>query len=307
MRLCNLFCFLCLVQVKLIFGQQLPDLDFQYDLKRIEFESVSSPTIAIDEAHNNYHTLSGGFAPLTKLLKTMGFDVVANQSSFSSESLKNIDILIIANALSDENKDTRILPAIEAFSAQEIKALISWIENGGSLLLIADHMPYPGSVKQLSSQLGVQFYNGFAVYRDNHVGTYTFTPEKGLSKHDTTLYPNTITKVMSFPGSAFDVSKEYSVLLSLPPNFKMRFPDKEWEFNSSTPERKFDRMHQGAVRKLGSGKVAVFAEAAMFTAQVHVEDGKIVNKVGFNIPEALENILFIENLFHWLADRVPNL
>lgn len=59
-----------------------------------------------------------------------------------------------------------------------------------------------------------------------------------------------------------------------------------------------DAFDLGAVMKYGMGKIAVFGEAAMFTAQKRNNDA-----VGFNAPQALKNLQFILNLFHWLAGK----
>ncbi len=53
----------------------------------------------------------------------------------------------------------------------------------------------------------------------------------------------------------------------------------------------YNGFHHGAILKFGKGKVAVFGEAAMFTAQ-------IVNsnvKVGFNSEYAPHNVQFTLN------------
>jgi hypothetical protein len=46
--------------------------------------------------------------------------------------------------------------------------------------------------------------------------------------------------------------------------------------------------------------VAVFGEAAMFTAQSFVSDG-VVRQAGMNHPSASENAQFVLNLMHWLS------
>ncbi len=63
---------------------------------------------------------------------------------FSTKSLKQVDILVIANALrSEKNIDNQDLPNFSAFTRKEVEAVFHWVKNGGSLLLIADHLPWP--------------------------------------------------------------------------------------------------------------------------------------------------------------------
>jgi hypothetical protein len=48
----------------------------------------------------------------------------------------------------------------------------------------------------------------------------------------------------------------------------------------------------------GKGRVAVFGEAAMFSAQL---EGALRSPMGMNLPAAAENSRFLLNLMRWLA------
>jgi hypothetical protein len=61
---------------------------------------------------------------------------------------------------------------------------------------------------------------------------------------------------------------------------------------------------QGALLEFGSGRVAVFGEAAMFTAQI-VEQGPFSERIGFNARRATQNKTFILNVLHWLSRAEP--
>jgi hypothetical protein len=50
-----------------------------------------------------------------------------------------------------------------AFSPTEIEVVKNWVKDGGSLLLIADHMPFAGAVADLAKAFGFIFFNGFAI------------------------------------------------------------------------------------------------------------------------------------------------
>jgi hypothetical protein len=52
---------------------------------------------------------------------------------------------------------------------------------------------------------------------------------------------------------------------------------------------------QGAYMNYGKGRIVVFGEAAMFTAQLQ---GK--NKIGMNEKSASQNAQFLLNTLHWL-------
>jgi hypothetical protein len=48
------------------------------------------------------------------------------------------------------------------------------------------------------------------------------------------------------------------------------------------------------------GRVAVFGEAAMFSAQSAI-NGDQVMRMGMNDPEASQNSQFVLNVLHWLS------
>jgi hypothetical protein len=83
----------------------------------------------------------------------------------------------------------------------------------------------------------------------------------------------------------------------------VRLPVVAWAFSDSTPEMRGDDMLQGAVFRLGRGRVAVFGEAAMFSAQIK---GPQRVPMGMNAPEASENSQFVLNVMHWLSGSIPD-
>jgi hypothetical protein len=105
----------------LVFSQQLVDDNFVPQNTVKAFSGDNRPVVAIDQAHNNYHTLDGRFKPFADIIGSAGLKVVANTSKFNDAALVNIDILVIANALDDKNIDNWDLPNYSAFERQEIK------------------------------------------------------------------------------------------------------------------------------------------------------------------------------------------
>lgn len=69
---------------------------------------------------------------------------------------------MISNPLHERNIRDWSLPTPSAFTKEEIAALKNWVERGGSLLLIADHMPFPGAAGDLAKAFEVEFSNGYA-------------------------------------------------------------------------------------------------------------------------------------------------
>jgi hypothetical protein len=99
----------------------------------------------VDEAHFNFHTAEGRYQPFSELLRRDGYVVKPSRLKFSKVSLRDGQILVIANPLAERNRTDWSLPTPSAFSDEEIEAVRDWVKGGGSLLLIADHMPFPGA------------------------------------------------------------------------------------------------------------------------------------------------------------------
>ena len=96
-----------------------------------KFDSTTSPTILFDAGHNNFHGIHTTYEPFATLLKNDGVLIREYQGLFNGIALKNIDLLIIANATASEQKEGAMT---SAFSESEIHALADWIRKGGSLL-----------------------------------------------------------------------------------------------------------------------------------------------------------------------------
>jgi hypothetical protein len=86
--------------------------------------------------------------------------------------------------------------------------------------------------------------------------------------------------------------------MRLPADTRVRLPVVAWRFSDSTAEIRGDGLLQGAAFRLGRGRVAVFGEAAMFSAQIK---GSERVPMGMNAPAASQNPQFVLNTLHWLA------
>src|SRR5262245_41624995 len=125
-------------------SQQVPDTVFQPVIKKPTYTFNKGPVVLVDEAHHNFHTTDNRFKPFSNLLRRDGYQVKGGSSAFSKESLKTVGILVISNALNERNTQDWSLPNPSAFTDEEIQAVEAWVKAGGSLFLIADHMPFPG-------------------------------------------------------------------------------------------------------------------------------------------------------------------
>lgn len=265
---------------------------------------TSQRRVLIDAAHHNFHTAEGRYAPLVELLQSSSFAVHSASAALTPELLQTTDVLVIANALHASNVDRWELPVKPAFSEAETALLTTWVENGGALLLIADHFPFPGAVADLAAQFGFRLFNGFAI-RSDVTAEDIFDLDLGsLKSHQQItgahLKPP-VTRIAAFTGSAFEVTAEAQPLLVLGQDYELWLTSRAWEFRTDTPRKSASGLLQGATRLHGKGRVAVFAEAAMFTSQSG-PDG--ATSIGFDAPAARDNRAFILNVFRWLTDSV---
>ena len=285
-------------------AQQIGDPDFNPEIKNPAYKANSGPVILIDEAHNNFHTMTGRYKPFADLISKDGYVVKPNTKEFTLSALKDARILVISNPLNKRNIEDWSLPTPSAFTESEMRVVEEWVKNGGSLFLISDHMPFPGASGELARLFGFEMSNGFARDTLSQGGPDLFTRKDG------TLGDNFITNgrdekqivdsIYSFTGQAFQLPKNAQPVLILSKNFISMVPDTAWVFNNKTPKIPAAGWSQGAVLNYHKGKVVVWGEAAMFSAQL---GGPDKTKIGMNSPYAKNNYKLLLNLIHWLDGR----
>lgn len=296
-------------------GQQRPALDFEPTIGAPAYPRGDGPIVLIDEGHHNFHTLGpttdyndahqqvtipGRYGPFAELLRRDGYIVRSLRSPFRRAALTDAQVLVIANALAETNVDDWSLPNPSAFTDDEIEAIVTWVREGGSLLLIADHQPWPAAAARLAGRFGLLFYNGSTerLQFRREIGSlqdHPITRGRGLAEQ--------IDFVLTFSGQAFRFAGDITgdPLLIIPQNTTLVLHwDPLLDLTDKVPRIRADGMLQGAVVRFGAGRVAAFGEAAMFTAQVD-EDGPM----GMNHPEAPQNAQFVLNVLHWLTGLLP--
>ena len=268
------------------------------------FGQDAGPEILVDAAHGNFHTIDGRFAAFAELLTLDGYRVRSADEPVTSELLEPAAVYVISNAVYGGQDAEWILPTPPAFAPDEIAALVDWVREGGSLLLIADHMPFPGSTADLAARFGIVFHNGYAVKGLHEGGSLSFTRSSGLlADHPITRgrsESEAIESVTSFTGQAFRSVVPVQALMSMPDDWQVLLPVEAGVFDEATPVISARGLMQGAVLNFGAGRVALFGEAAMFTAQSWSRDG-MVGRMGMNHPDAAENAQFVLNVMHWLS------
>ena len=111
--------------------------------------------------------------------------------------------------------------------------------------------------------------------------------------------------VVSFTGQAFRTLGDVIPLLLVPGETDSSCPSRP----GSSPTRprgcRPRGCLQGAVLEHGQGRVAVFGEAAMFTAQVTMRGDETLRRMGMNSEGAEQNAQFALNVMHWLSGLLP--
>lgn len=278
------------------FAQQRADTDFRYAVERPAFPANDGPVIAIDAGHNNLHTADGRFLPFSALAQADGFRVVSITGTIDAEALADIDILVIANARLASQM--RVLSLVSAFFNQEIADIKDWVERGGSLLLIADHVPFAGASYDLAASFGFKFLNGFAVDASSGSMELTFSQGHGMNLAaigEQGLPP--IKHVMTFTGQAMEIPPGASSILTLEGDYAGIIPTIPGRLDETAKIIDISGDSQGAVMEVGQGKIAVFGEAGAFTAQI----SKNGSPFGMNAPGAEGNAPFVLTILRWLA------
>jgi hypothetical protein len=287
-------------------AQQVADTSFKPPIPKPAYRLERGPVVMLDEAHFNFHTAEGRYQPFSELLRRDGYIVKASRLKFSKVSLKEGRILVIANPLAERNQSDWSLPTPTAFSAEEIAAVRDWVKAGGSLFLIADHMPFAGAAGELALAFGIRFSNGYAIDEKTQ-GPMLFKLSDGsLMEHPITRGRSNAEKIDSvatFTGSAFQVEGNAQPLLILGPTVVSFLTSVAGKFTDETPRTPVKGWYQGAVLRFGKGRVAVFGEAAMFSAQLA---GPNKNPMGMNAPVAAQNPQFLLNIMHWLSGKLKD-
>lgn len=268
-----------------------------------------APRVVLDEAHRNFHTLGGRYAPFARLLMNDGLQVTAGTVPFTRASLASVGVLVIANALGPDVTDQASGPA---FTAAECDAVRDWVREGGALLLVADHAPFGSAARLLVSRFGVTLGGGFVFDSANALeGSPTllvFTATNGLLGAHSILDGRDSTervhRVVSFTGQSLTVPDAAAALLRLGPAAREARTGAESEAGTGVPVH---GRAQALAMRFGRGRIVMLGEAAMLSAQVlrYEDDGRPAElRMGMNVP-GTDDRQFALNVMRWLSGALP--
>ena len=286
-------------------AQQVADTTYDTRVARPAY-TRDGPRLLFDEAHHEFHRTDGRYRPFAALARHDGYRVIANPDTFASATLAKGDLLVIANALGDDDMSA---PAASnpAFSPAECAAVAAWVRAGGALLLIADHAPMGDAAKALAESLGVDMRAAYTADKErNESGGPTilhYRPGKGLAEaHPIVLGRDSserVRHVVAFTGQSLSGPPGAVSLLTLSPAAEdlLIHLGESAKNVPAEKHRPAGGRSQGLAFTLGRGRVVVLGEAAMLTAQVA---GPQAFKMGMNAP-GNDDRQFALNVLHWLT------
>ena len=283
-------------------SQQVADPAFDPPIASTDYAPGAGPVVAIDEGHVNFHTMGERFGAFARLAARDGYSVRPRGGRFTRAGLDSLRVLVIANAVDPRNREDWHVPIWPAFDSTEVAVVERWVADGGSLLLVADHMPFGGAAAGLAAAFGIQMTNGFAndanrksvfmVRRgDGRLRAHAITDGRSLAER--------VDSITVFTGQAFGATVLVDTLIAMGPGSFLQLPEEAWVFNSSTKTEDASGRMVGAALVHGKGRVVVLGEAAMLTAQLA---GPKRTPVGMNAPYAIDHPRFVLNILRWLAE-----
>lgn len=291
----------CLLAFSLFTGgpalaQQVADPLVDLTVAAPTWSAGTGPRLSVDHGHDNFHRIDGRYAPFAALMTNEGYRVAGLEGRLTTESLAGTDILVIANALGE--LDDRQSVSGPAFTADEAAVLRAWIEGGGSLLLIADHAPFPSAVTALSEALGVDWDNGYAMHSPGSPDVFTRTSGDLSDSPIIQGQSGGVDRVRTFTGSSFQPPEGSTNLIRLGEGWRIYTPDAQGDISPNGPSAPISGRSQMAAFELGRGRVVLSGEAAAFTAQV---SGPNQTPMGLRAEGAEQNKTALLNLMRWLA------
>jgi hypothetical protein len=303
-----------------VLSSQAADGSYEPFVAAPAFAGRGRPEVLIDEAHYNGHTAGGSYAPFAQLLRRDGYWVRRLSTPLSAAALQSRAdprlVLVIANplgwrgalqaALGRGRLERLVRLRPDAITHEERAEVDRWVRGGGSLLLVADHAPAGEAARALAAVFGVEMTNAWAedpTHHDTETGNpgfLVFSRDNGL------LGPHPITegrgedeavvRVMTFTGQALRPPPGATSLLTLSATAR------EYPYRRSREHegRSAAGLSQAVALEHGAGRVVVFGEAAMITAQTTPLPDGTTGRFGMNRRDT-DNRQFTLNVMHWLT------
>ena len=281
------------------------DNDYRGPVVRPAYQPARGPLVLVDEGHGNASTLDGSYWAFGRALTDDGYRVRVLRAPFTVDELSPARILVIVNALNREALGRSAASPLPAFTEDEIASVASWVAQGGSLLLIADHRPFAGAAADLAATMGFTFLDGFADAESG--GEDVFSRDSGAIPAsviaDGRHRSERVTQVQTFVGQAISVPSDAMPVLVFGRGYRLWPSLETWRARRPADGISVSGCVQLAARHHGDGRVVVAGDSAIFTAQL--EHGLSWRRIGMNAPRARDNHRLLLNVVHWLDHLLP--
>jgi hypothetical protein len=164
-------------------------------------------------------------------------------------------------------------------------------------------MPMAVAATELATKFGFGFTNGFVLHKTTKETAYFNKSNGSIIDNSITNGRNqseNISKIVTYVVQGFTIPADATPILVFDDNYENLLPEKAWEFKKKITKSSAKVIIQGAYKKYGKGRIVVFGEAAMFSAQL-VGPEKIT--AGMNRTAAPENDKLLLNIIHWLDGK----
>lgn len=275
------------------------DPDFKPEVA-IPYFKVRHPVILFDQAHMNMASDDGRYAPLIHLLESDGFVVKNVMAKFTPALLSEGNILYIASSQGIDS-ERKIEKNSVTFTDDEVETVQSWVKNGGSLLMMAEHSPNGDGLHSLAAKFQVSIGEGEINDPQNYLislqstSNLLFTNENHLLMNHPIIFGRTphesVHRVAIFSAQSVKGPSDSKPVLGLSPSAE--------SYLKNGSRRPVAPGFCAAVAfRYGKGRVIVFGDSGIFTAKIRASSNE---KEGMN-REDLDNAKLATNTFRWLAE-----
>lgn len=296
-------------------AQQAVDSLFLPTIANPAYAPGEGPVVLVDEGHFNVHVGEGSDVAFLEFLRRDGY-TVRRSRSLHRDTLDTGQILVLPMPTAERNR-RRVSPGASAFTPEEITTVRGWVEDGGSLLLVSDHLPVSGGVQELAMAFGIHFSNGYA--RDcplpsdeTDCGSLARGPfrrsDGSLVNHPITdgrtpaerIDSVTLRGASAFHSVTDDVDLE--PLLVYRPGAISLEPTAPRVFTPETPRVPIEGWFGGAAFRFGEGRAVFTAEGGMFFGSLRWLGMKTEDHdYGEPSPGAEQGFQLLLNVLHWLS------
>ncbi len=133
-------------------------------LARVTFDESHRPAWStrpeVAEQINPANPADAGYVTAANALTTDGFEVAVHTTATLAEALKDTKVFVALHSSKDEFESTSHV-GDPKFTTQEIDDLVSWVSNGGGLVLFAEteQLKYGNSAAEIAARFGIEVLN----------------------------------------------------------------------------------------------------------------------------------------------------